>query len=300
MPDAINAFRRTKQETNMLGQSRTPPSMLAHRAVEPTSSVERACRVLRALSDPGVTRLTDIASATGLDKTTVLRLLEVLMNDGFVVRNPQNKHYSLGPELLVLGAAALARFDPRPLVRPSLLRLTGHFEDSVILSIPSGIESLCVDVEVGRYPIRANYLSIGSRRPLGVGAGSLALLAWMPEAERQAALAVIAPQLQRYPRITAKLLEARCIEARERGYAVLLDVVVERMGGISVPILGADGRPVAAISIAALNDRITSREAELAQALRREAATCEVLWSGAVNVVSAGGAASTSRRAGTH
>jgi DNA-binding IclR family transcriptional regulator len=153
----------------------------------------------------------------------------------------------------------------------------------VILSIPSGIESLCVDVEEGRYPIRANYLSIGSRRPLGVGAGSLALLAWMPEAERQAALAVIAPQLQRYPRITAQLLEDHALAARERGYAVLLDVVVERMGGIAVPILGVDGRPVAALSIAALNERITSREAELAQALRREAATCEVLWSRAAS-----------------
>ena len=142
--------------------------MLAQRAVEPTSSVERACRILRALSDPGVTRLTDIAVATGLDKTTVLRLLEVLMRDGFVVRDTHSKHYSLGAELLVLGAAALARFDPRPLVRPALLRLTGQFEDSVILSIPSGIESLCVDVEEGRYPIRANYLSIGSRRPLGL------------------------------------------------------------------------------------------------------------------------------------
>ena len=265
--------------------------MLAQRAVEPTSSVERACRILRALSDPGVTRLTDIAVATGLDKTTVLRLLEVLMRDGFVVRDTHSKHYSLGAELLVLGAAALARFDPRPLVRPALLRLTGQFEDSVILSIPSGIESLCVDVEEGHYPIRANYLSIGSRRPLGVGAGSLALLAWMPEAERQAALAVIAPQLQRYPRITAQLLEDHAREARERGYAVLLDVVVERMGGIAVPILGADGRPVAAISIAALNDRITSREAELARALRLEAATCEVLWSRAAHT----GAAVTRR-----
>lgn len=267
----------------MAVRPRSVPSVLANSATEPTSSVERACRILRALSDPGVARLTDIALATGLDKTTVLRLIEVLMRDGFVVRDADTKHYSLGAELLVLGAAALARFDPRPLVRPSLLRLTGTFEDSVILSIPSGIESLCVDVEEGRFPIRANYLSIGSRRPLGVGAGSLALLAWMPEGERKAALAVIAPQLKRYPRITPKLLEARAMEARERGYAVLLDVVVERMGGIAMPILGADARPVAAISIAALNDRITSREAELAKALRRECATCEVLWSGAAH-----------------
>ncbi|MGF6526833.1 IclR family transcriptional regulator [Variovorax sp. PvP013] len=277
----------------MTARTRVPASMLAQRAVEPTSSVERACRILRALSDPGVTRLTDIALATGLDKTTALRLLDVLAQDGFVVRDARTKHYRLGAELLVLGAAALARFDPRPLARPSLLRLTGRFEDSVILSIPSGIESLCVDVEEGRYPIRANYLSIGSRRPLGVGAGSLALLAWMPEAERQAALAVIAPQLQRYPRITARLLEDHARAARERGHAVLLDVVVERMGGIAVPILGADGRPVAALSIAALNERITSREAELAQALRHEAATCEVLWSRAASGGGAGAGATT-------
>jgi DNA-binding IclR family transcriptional regulator len=279
-------FRRLKQRRDkpMTARPRSVASVLTHSATEPTSSVERACRILRALSDPGVTRLTDIALATGLDKTTVLRVVEVLMRDGFVVRDAQTKHYSLGAELLVLGAAALARFDPRPLVRPSLLRLTGTFEDSVILSIPSGIESLCVDVEEGRFPIRANYLSVGSRRPLGAGAGSLALLAWMPDAERQAALAVIAPQLQqRYPRITIDLLETRAREARERGYAVLLDVVVERMGGIAAPILGADGRPVAAISIAALNDRITSREAELAKALKRECATCEVLWSGAAH-----------------
>ena len=50
---------------------------------------------------------------------------------------------------------------------------------SAVLSLPSGIESLCIDVEEGTYPIRANYLRVGSRRPLGVGAGSLALLAWL-------------------------------------------------------------------------------------------------------------------------
>ena len=71
------------------------------------------------------------------------------MRDGFVARDAQSKQFSLGPELMVLGAAALRRFDPRPLARPSLLRLVGQFEDSVVLSIPSGVESLCIDVEVG-------------------------------------------------------------------------------------------------------------------------------------------------------
>ena len=248
------------------------------------SSVERAMRILRVMSEGGNSRLTDIAAAADLDKATALRLLEMMVRDGFVARNSVNKQFTLGPELMVLGAAALRRFDPRPLVRPSLMRLVGQFEDSVVLSMPSGIESLCIDVEEGTYPIRANYLRVGSRRPLGVGAGSLALLAWMPEAEREAALEILLSQLQRYPLINAQLLHDRIAESRDKGYSVLLDVVVERMGGIGVPILDSEGKPVAAISIAALNDRILSRESEMGQALLREALICQVRWAEATQV----------------
>ena len=256
--------------------SARPKAVVNHSPGSSTSTVERAMRVLRVMSEGGNARLTDIAAAADLDKATALRLLEVMVRDGFVMRNARSKQFSLGPELMVLGAAALRRFDPRPLARPSLLRLVGRFEDSVVLSIPSGVESLCIDVEEGTYPIRANYLRVGSRRPLGAGAGSLALLAWMPEAEREAALDILASQMGRYPRITPALLRERIANARERGYVVLLDVVVERMGGIAVPILDPEGRPVAALSIAALNERILTREAALAQALQHESTVCQV------------------------
>lgn len=262
-----------------------PTVMLSSPSGGPPSTVERAVRILRVMSDGSKARLTDIADAADLDKATTLRLLEVLVRDGFVARNVQTKQFTLGPELMVLGAAALKRFDPRPLVRPSLMRLAGAFQDSIVLSLPSGAESLCIDVEEGSYPIRANYLTVGSRRPLGVGAGSLALLAWMPDAEREAALEIMSGQLGRYPAITPGLLEERVANARERGYAVLLDVVVERMGGIAMPILGPDGRPVAAISIAALSDRILGREAALAQALKRETTVCQVHWAEATRHV---------------
>src|SRR5690606_15564463 len=118
------------------------------------------------------------------------------------------------------------------------------------------------------------YLEIGSRRPLGAGAGSLALLAWMPDAEIEATMSIILGKLQRYPKINRQLLERHIEESRRRGYAVMVDLVVDRMGGIGVPILGSDRRPVAAISIAALTERIFSREQELAEALLREAQAC--------------------------
>jgi DNA-binding IclR family transcriptional regulator len=236
--------------------------------------VERALRLLRVLSELDSARLTDLACAADLDKATALRLLETLVSQGFVARESRSKAYTLGAEFMVLGAAALRRFDPRPLARPSLMRLSSAFEDSAVLSIPSGLETLCIDVHEGSYPIRANYLHVGSRRPLGVGAGSLALLAWLPPEECEAAIATIGPQLGRYPRIGA---------ARACGHAVLLDVVVERMGGIAVPILSTSGRPVGALSVPALTERITGREAELARALRHEATICQVRWADALH-----------------
>jgi DNA-binding IclR family transcriptional regulator len=100
----------------------------------------------------------------------------------------------------------------------------------------------------------------------------------MQDPEIEAVLPLIASKLERYPRITRGVLEEHIQESRKRGYAVLLDLIVERMGGIAVPVLGSDGRPVAAISIAALTERITSREGALAAALKREVAECETAW----------------------
>lgn len=271
-----------------------PPRLVQQPAPGCTATVERALRLLRALSELGSARLTELAGITGLDKATAWRLLETLVSQGFVARDsrwPRSKSYALGAEFLVLGAAALQRFDPRPLVRPSLMRLSAAFEDSAVLSIPSGLETLCIDAHEGSYPIRANYLHVGSRRPLGVGAGSLALLAWLPQEEREAAIALIAPQLGRYPRITEALLRERIAAARACGHAVLLDVVVERMGGLAVPILSASGRPVGALSVPALTERITEREEALARALKREATLCQVRWAEALHHANAANAA---------
>jgi len=61
------------------------------------------------------------------------------------------------------------------------------------------------------------------------------------------------------------------------------EVVVERMGGIAMPILGSDGRPVAAISVAALSDPIIACKDALAAALKCEVAACESFWNRAAD-----------------
>ncbi len=237
-----------------------------------TNPVQKVCRVLRVLSNPVPMRLAEIAQATALNKATVLRLLESLAREGFARRDLDSRRWTLGEEAAVLGIAMQRRDHVRERARPWLVRLASLSGDTVLLSTRSGVESVCIDREFGDYPIRANYLDVGSRRPLGVGGGSMALLAWLHDEEVRAVLDEIGPGLRaRYPRISRGLLEDAVDAARRLGYVLLLDVVVERMGGLAVPVFGADGRPVAAISIAALSDRLSSRLDLLLPALQQAA-----------------------------
>ena len=237
-----------------------------------TNAVQKVCRVLRALSTPVPQRLADIAESSGVNKATALRLIESLIAEGYVERDEATKRYRLGDEALALGIAMQGRDHIRDRARPALLRLAAATGDTLLLSTRSGIESVCIDREFGSYPIRANYLDVGMRRLLGVGAGSLALLAWLPDDEVEAVLSLVEPRLvRRYPRINVDLLRREVLLSRQRGYALLLDVVVDQMGGVGVPVFGGDGRPLAAISLAALTSRITPRLAQLVPLLRKAA-----------------------------
>jgi len=245
--------------------------------VSNTNAAQKVCRILKTLSSPGALRLADIVQGSGVSAPTTLRILDTLIEEGFVERDVVNKRDLLGQQALILGMAMQGRDHIRERARASLVRLAALTGDTVLLSTRHGLESVCVDREFGNYPIRANYLDVGSRRPLGAGAGSLALLAWLPEEEVEAVLPLLAPQLAaRYSKLTVSRLREEIQRSRAQGYALLLDVVVDQMGGIAVPILGADGKPTAALSVAALSQRITSRLDALVQALKQEAAELSV------------------------
>lgn len=235
------------------------------------NSVQKACRILRSLTEPRVNRLSEVAAQASLNKVTTLRILEVLTREGFVRRDEATKTYSLGDEVFILAAAVHNHDDVRSRARPSMVRLAALSEDSVLLSVRSGPEAVCVDREVGNFPIRANFVELGSRRPLGVGAGALALLAWQSDDEIEAILPIVAAKLSPYPKITVPWLRSEIRKSRVRGYTLFLDMLVDRMGGVGVPILCSEGKPVGALSIAALSDRIASRLDSLVDMLKREA-----------------------------
>ena len=115
----------------------------AHRHV---AAVTRALTVLDALAD-GDRELgtNEIARRTGINASTVSRLLATLAGAGFVEHVSGSGRYRLGRRLLQLGNAVLERLDVRTLARPHLHALVAATDETATLSTPGERDAVTID-----------------------------------------------------------------------------------------------------------------------------------------------------------
>lgn len=236
-----------------------------------SNAIGKVCAILRVLSHQNNLRLSDIADETGFNRVTTLRILDELAEQNFVSRRSKPPRYSLGPEAIAMSSAPSLATEIRASAQESIQRITGFCKDTVLLSLRTGTESVVIDRAVGTFPIQANFLHVGDRRPLGIGAGSMALLAFLPKSERTSVLNVTLGRIEKYPRINRDVLEQHIATSEANGYVKMLDIVIDRIGGIGVPIRLPEVGVVASFSVAALSERIIERENELAQLMIEEA-----------------------------
>lgn len=237
-------------------------------------SVARSAAILRLLAVESIEgwRLSDVATKTGLRKATTHRLLSALVNVGFVYQDPADRRYRLGYEIVRLGLAA-TRYDIVDLARPAMIRLARKTEDTVFVSVREGREAICLDRQVGAFPIKTLTLNGGDHRPLGVGAGSLALLAFLPDDEVEEVIQANRPALVKYPKFSPHHLRELVARTRAAGFAFNDGRIVSAMSAVGVPVWDPHGRLVAALSVAAINERMSpSRIRQIVAALQEEAA----------------------------
>lgn len=236
-------------------------------------TVERIARILRqlAIADDAGTRLTDLAQALNLSKPTLHRLLGALEEAGMAYHDAATRCYRLGELTVILGASSRRRTVSTE-ARASLIQIAALTHDTVYVSVREGPAAICVGHETGSFPIRTLTLAVGDQRPLGVGAGSLALLAFLPDAEIEALISRNKSWLSKYEHFTRDFLLKQVGETRARGYSLNRNNVVPGMSAVGMPAMGADGRPIAALSIAGITERIIGgREPELVALLHAEA-----------------------------
>ena len=224
-----------------------------------TQSVERALALLSLVGrggDDGVDAR-GLVAASGLNKPTARRLLMALIRARLIEQDPATRRYRLGQEAYVLGTLAARRHGLLEQAAESLRRLSGATADTSFVSARHGDYVLCLHREEGSHPVRTHALQTGDQHPLGVGAGSLALLAALPEAEREAAILRLAGAYAALSRLLGRdRPRGRRPRARRRLRAQSRAASCRAPGASACRCACPDGRVAGALSIAAIDSRM--------------------------------------------
>lgn len=222
-------------------------------------AIHRTFQVLRAMAEQqheGV-RVTYLAKKLEMTQATTHRLLQSLVLEGLVEQDAQNKLYRLSLELFCLAAQAGAVSDLRTLARPALLRLNARLGDTVLLLVRSGFDAVCLDRLEGEYPIRTFTGDVGGRVALGVGQAGMAILAHLPEAEREEVLRYNLPRIRHYNIYDEVYLRTEIDRARAQGYYGKSSGLLEGMAGLAIPVFDRLGHVVGALSVGTHASRLS-------------------------------------------
>lgn len=241
-------------------------------------SVDRALGLLSLVASfaGGEVPMTVLTRETGMSRPTVRRLMLALMRAGLIEQEPGGG-YVLGGESLVLGAMAARRFDLLEVAQDSLIALAAESGDSSFVSLRRGSYSVCLQREEGDFPIRTHVLQAGARHPLGVGAGAMAILAALPEAEVEEVLRETRAEIdEKFSDFTEGFLRDELARARAQGWSLNPGMYVANSWAIGVPLMAPSGAVVGSLSIAAIDSRMgEARQPELVAMLHREAEKVE-------------------------
>ena len=220
-------------------------------------SVQRALTVLRTFlaHDSGISASL-LSQETGLDPSTVFRLLVTLEAQGFVEVDPKSGKYQPGVVLLELGSRFLKNNDIRSRSIGHLERLRDRFGETVHLTVLDGNEVVYLEKLAGLRPIGFMSSRVGDRNPAHCTGVGKALLAYLPDAE----LARRYPngRLKRYTAHTItslKALRAELKSVRSLGYAVDQEEHEEGVKCVAVPTFDHQGI-AAAVSVSGPVDRM--------------------------------------------
>lgn len=220
-------------------------------------------------------RLSDVMRATGFGNATTHRLLEGLVAHGLLDYRKESGRYFLGMKLFSWSKAAGNRFGLAERIAPVLQRLADQTEDTAYFMLRVDDESLCLDCREGKFPIKTISVRVGHRWPLGVGAGGLALLAFLSDDNIAQILRDHRAARKQFG-VDESVLKKEIAATKRLGYAAVDGTVIPGMSAVAVPIRSKDQIPVGSITLAAITPRLAApRRDEMVRLLVKEAKEIE-------------------------
>jgi DNA-binding IclR family transcriptional regulator len=226
-----------------MGTKKQMPILVAQKGV---AAVDRALSILVALGDAQrALTLSETAVATGLYKSTTLRLLGSLERAGFTVRD-QDGRFRLGSTVYKLASTQEHAAAIEDVVAPVLQRIVEKTGESVGFFVRQGDQRFCLLRANSPHPLR-HHIAVGVPRPLSLGAAGRVLKQF-----ENGATHTPPPNFGELP------------------IAVLGQI--PDLGTIAVPVFGAGGKTLGAISVSGPLSRFDRRRIAQIKSLLREIA----------------------------
>ena len=191
----------------------------------------------------------EISMELALPKSTVYRLIKVLLKYELMEQDAETGGYRLGIRLFQMGNFVKHYRPVGDMARPFMEELRNATGETVILSVVEGHRALVLREVEGRHPLRMTF-DEGRVAPLHAGASSKVLLAHLSEEEQEQ---IIQEGLPGYTQntITDPIeLKKELDKIREKGYAYSdqeLDVAAR---AVAAPVRDFSGKVIAGLSVA--------------------------------------------------
>ncbi|WP_371368015.1 HTH-type transcriptional regulator XynR [Sporomusa rhizae] len=212
------------------------------------ASVDRAIELLFILE--GSSRemgVTELSRELGVQKSTVHNLLQTLLARDFV-RQTDTGHYTLGFRLMPLGLACTERLNIRKIASPYLKALVEEVDEAVLLAVLSAGRLTIVDKFEPTRPVFIipcfDYCNTFHSTALGK-----VFLAYNTDEFIEKVLCQALPQYTACTINDRQALTEEIVKIKEQGYSVASNETMEGVTCIGAPILNANGKIEAAITV---------------------------------------------------
>jgi IclR family KDG regulon transcriptional repressor len=220
--------------------------------------LDKALFILSQFFEKDELTLKELEEISGLNRSTIYRILQAYQKWGFLEKDPATKRYKVSIKILEMTGSVLRKLSFLNVCRPYLLRLRDEAGESTFLAILKGVNIIIADWELSYFDAHIN-ITVGKTVPAHCTGSGKAILAFLTPEEQESVISRI--KLKKYTENTItdkdKFLEVLRV-TRERGYGVSkeeydMDIVVA-----AAPIFGIHNRVIASCAIAALKSRVKS------------------------------------------
>ena len=224
---------------------------MAEPAQSPVKSADRVLDLfeLLARSSQAISH-TDMAATLGIPKSSLSQLLRNLTARGYLDYSAASRGYRLGEALARLAGHASQGRRILAIVEPVLADITAATRESSAFNQLRGHQSEVV-ASVSSSQRLVSHMRQGDLAPLYATSGGKALLAFLPEAEREAylrgvRLEAITPATIR----SIKELRRQISMVRETGVATVTEEFTPGISGVAMPVLSTSGVLLGSINVA--------------------------------------------------